>query len=122
MTVMMTFNQLVLATKAGATYVSLFYNRAKDVGEDPIKIIREYVALVKENEYPSRLIVGSIRTPDDVASAMGAGAHILTIPSKILRQMPFNQRSEDTIAEFDDAWTKFLEQRKLEAKPVLQVK
>lgn len=122
MTVMMTFNQLVLATKAGATYVSLFYNRAKDVGEDPVKIIKDYASLVKENGYTSRLIVGSIRTPEDVATAMAAGAHILTIPSKILRQMPFNQRSEDTIAEFDQAWTQFLAQRKLEAKPVMQVK
>ena len=44
MTVMMTFNQLVLATKAGATYVSLFYNRAKEAGEDPVKIIKDYVS------------------------------------------------------------------------------
>ena len=122
MTVMMTFNQLVLATKAGATYVSLFYNRAKEAGEDPAKIIKDYVSLVKENSYSSRLIVGSIRTPEDVATAMAAGAHIMTIPSKILRQMPFNKRSEETIAEFDEAWAKFLEQRKLEAKPVMQVK
>ncbi len=122
MTVMMTFNQLVLATKAGATYVSLFYNRAKEAGEDPVKIIKDYVSIVKENGYSSRLIVGSIRTPEDVATAMAAGAHIMTIPSKILRQMPFNKRSEETIAEFDDAWLKFLEQRKLEAKPVMQIK
>jgi transaldolase len=122
MTVMMTFNQLVLATKAGATYVSLFYNRAKEAGEDPVKIIRDYVSLVKENNYPSRLIVGSIRTPDDVAAAMAAGAHIMTIPSKILRQMPLNKRSEETIAEFDEAWLKFLEQKKLEAKPVATVR
>ncbi len=44
MTVMMTFNQLVLATKAGANFVSLFYNRAKEVGEDPNQIIRDYVS------------------------------------------------------------------------------
>lgn len=120
MTVMMTFNQLVLATKAGATYVSLFYNRSKEAGEDPVKIVKDYVSLVKENGYASRLIVGSIRTPDDVATAMAAGAHILTIPSKILRQMPFSQRSEDTIKEFDDAWNQFLEKRGLKASPVVR--
>ncbi|MGA2873928.1 MAG: transaldolase family protein [Nitrososphaerales archaeon] len=112
MTVMMTYNQLILASKAGATYVSLFYNRAKDVGENPNQIIKDYVATAKEYGLKGRLIVGSIRTPDDVAQAMAAGAHIMTIPSKILKQMPFNKRSEDTIAEFDKAWQDFLAMKK----------
>ena len=108
MTVMMTYNQLVLAAKAGATYVSLFYNRSKEAGEDPDKVIRDYVATAKESRLAARLIVGSIRSPQDVAAAVAAGAHVMTIPTKILRQMPFNQRSEDTIAEFDKAWKDFL--------------
>jgi len=108
MTVMMTFNQLVLATKAGATFVSLFYNRSKEAGEDPAKIIRDYAAFAKEGGYASRLIVGSIRTPEDVATAVACGAHIMTIPTKILKAMPFNKRTEETIAEFDRAWIDFL--------------
>jgi transaldolase len=108
MTLMMTYNQLVLAAKAGATYVSLFYNRSKEAGEDPVRIIRDYVATAKESNLQARLIVGSIRTPEDVASAFAAGAHIVTIPTKILRQMPFNQRTEETRAEFDKAWQEFL--------------
>jgi transaldolase len=121
MTCMMTFNQLVLATKAGATFVSLFYNRSKEAGENPAQIIKDYVALTKENGYASRLIVGSIRTVEDVSTAIAAGAHIMTIPTKILMQMPFNQRSEDTIREFDEAWEKFLAMRQVEAKPVAKV-
>jgi transaldolase len=108
MTVMMTFNQLVLATKAGATFVSLFYNRSKEAGEDPAKIIRDYAAFTKEGGYLSRLIVGSIRTPEDVATAISCGAHIMTIPAKILKAMPFSKRTEETIAEFDRAWIDFL--------------
>jgi transaldolase len=108
MTVMMTYNQLVLAAKAGASFVSLFYNRSKEAGENPVQIIRDYVATAKESGFAGRLIVGSIRTPEDVAAAVAAGAHIMTIPSKILRQMPSNKRSEETIAEFDKAWQDFL--------------
>jgi len=108
MTLMMTYNQLVLAAKAGATFVSLFYNRSKEAGEDPVKIIRDYVGTAKESNLKARLIVGSIRTPDDVASAFAAGAHIVTIPTKILRQMPFNKRTEETREEFDKAWQEFL--------------
>ncbi len=112
MTVMMTLNQLVLASKAGATYVSLFYNRAIEAGEDPVQIIRDYTALAREQGGPkARLIVGSIRTTGDVAKAVAAGAHIMTVPAKILREMPFNKRSEETIAEFDKAWGEFLGMR-----------
>jgi transaldolase len=108
MTLMMTYNQLIMAAKAGATYVSLFYNRSKEAGEDPVKIIRDYVATAKESGLKARLIVGSIRTPEDVASAFAAGAHVVTIPTKILRQMPFNKRTEETREEFDKAWQEFL--------------
>ena len=117
MTVMMTFNQLFLAAKAGATYVSLFYNRSKEAGENPLQIIRDYVGVAKKDHLRPRLIVGSIRTPEDIASAVAAGAQIMTIPSKILSQMPFNQRSEETIKEFDKAWQDFLKvKRRNEAR------
>ena len=112
MTVMMTFNQLVLAAKAGATYVSLFYNRSKEAGENPVQIIRDYVALAREGGLAARLIVGSIRTPEDVSQSVAAGAHIMTVPAKILREMPFNKRTEETIAEFDKAWEDFLKIKK----------
>jgi transaldolase len=112
MTVMMTYNQLILAAKAGATYVSLFYNRSKEAGENPLQIIRDYAATAKESGLSARLIVGSIRTSEDVSVAFAAGAHIMTIPSKILKQMPFNKRSEETIAEFDKAWQDFLALKK----------
>ncbi len=73
-----------------------------------MQIIRDYVTAAKEQGILAKLIVGSIRTPEDVATAMAAGAHVMTIPSKILKQMPFNKRSEETIAEFDKAWQDFL--------------
>ncbi len=108
MTLMMTYNQLILAAKAGATYVSLFFNRSKEAGEDPVQIIKDYVETARTSGLKAKLIVGSIRTPEDVAQAMAAGAHILTIPTKILRQMPYNKRTEETREEFDKAWQEFL--------------
>jgi transaldolase len=106
MTVMMTFNQLVLASKAGATYVSLFYNRAIEARENPLQIIRDYAALAKQ-ESMARLIVGSIRKPEDVALAVAAGAHVMTVPFKIMKRMSYNKRTEETIEEFDKAWEEF---------------
>jgi len=106
-TVMMNFNQLMLATKAGATYVSLFYNRSKDSGENALKITQEITSWINNHNYNTKLIVGSIRKPDDVYDTAAAGAHIITIPYKIMVQLPFHQKTEDTITEFDEAWSEF---------------
>ena len=105
---MMNLNQLILATKAGATYVSLFYNRAKDSGEDPVKIIQEYVKWVSRNNLSTKLIAGSIRHIKDVEDIAAAGAHIITIPYDIMLQLPYHKKTEETIKEFDAAWNKFL--------------
>lgn len=112
-TVMMSFNQLMLATKAGATYVSLFFNRAKDAGEDAVRTVRDITSWINSNGYKTKLIVGSIRKPDDVVEAAIAGAHVITIPYKIITAMPFHNKTEETIEEFDKAWQEFLTRQKL---------
>ncbi len=112
-TVMMNFNQLMLATKAGATYVSLFYNRAKDAGENALEIVTEITNWIYENNYKTKLIVGSVRNPDDVAQAAVAGAHVITIPYKIMIAMPFHKKTDETIEEFDKAWQEFLLHQKV---------
>ena len=112
MTVMVTLNQLFLAAKAGATYVSLFFNRARDAGLDPVNIINEVTPpLYKLSE--SQLIVGSIRKPEDVEEIVSAGADIATVTSKVIRQMVFRPKTEQTIKEFDGAWKEFVAKNNL---------
>jgi|TARA_B110000467_G_C18325400_1_gene488576 transaldolase len=107
-TAMMNLIQLIIATKAGATYVSLFYNRSKDAGEDPSQIIKSYKKWTSENKYSTKLIVGSIRNISDVEDAAISGADITTITPEILKQLPFHKKTEETLKEFDDAWKEFL--------------
>jgi len=107
MTCLITTNQVLLAAKAGATYASIFFNRVRDSGEDPLKVIRESKRIIEESRFSTKVIVGSIRKPEDVNEAAVAGAHIITIPYKILVQMPFHPKTEETIKEFDQAWLEF---------------
>jgi transaldolase len=107
MTCMITTNQVMLATKAGATYASIFFNRVRDSGIDPTKVIQESKRIIEEGRFPTKIIVGSIRKPEDVNEAVAAGAHIMTVPYKILVQMPCHQTTDNTIKEFDQAWTEF---------------
>ncbi len=117
-TVMMTTSQAVLAAKAGASYVSLFFNRIRDAGEDPVLAIKQTRSILDESRLTAKIIAGSIRSPSDVIDAAIAGAHILTVPYKIMTQMPFHPKSEETIQEFDNAWKEFLKlSQKTAAEP-----
>jgi transaldolase len=106
-TCLISTNQMLLAAKVGATYASLFFNRVRDAKEDPVKVIEESKRIFEEAGFSTRIIVGSIRKPEDVKEAVVAGAHIITIPYKILVQMPSHWKTEETIKEFDQAWLEF---------------
>lgn len=109
-TCMMTADQLILAAKAGATYVSLFYNRSKDSGKDADRELQKAKVFLTKDSTPAKkpqIIVGSIRKPSDVSDAFFAGADIVTIPPKILEEILDNKKTIETIKEFDDAWKEF---------------
>ena len=111
-TALISVNQVMLAAKAGATYASIFFNRVKDAGEDAERAVRESRSLLDRMGSPTKIIVGSIRRPEDVAQAAVAGTHVITVPYKILTQMPYHKKTEETIAEFDRAWQEFKQAEK----------
>ncbi|HEX3773900.1 MAG TPA: transaldolase family protein [Polyangiaceae bacterium] len=104
MTCMMSFNQAYLAALAGATYVSLFSGRIRDMGYDARPIIRELRAVLDREGLASKILIGSIRHLMDVNEALQDGAQIVTVPPPILRKMLWNPRTESTIEEFNTAW------------------
>lgn len=106
-TCLITPNQVLLAVLAGATYASIFFNRVRDAGLDAFKTVQDSKRIISDCDSSTELIVGSIRKPDDVYEIVTASPHIITIPYKILVQMPFHQKTEDTIKEFDQAWQEF---------------
>lgn len=103
-TCLMSFNQAYLAALAGATYVSIFSGRVRDMGYDVEPIITRTRELIDLEKLESKIIVGSIRHMMDVNEALYAGAHIITVPPPILRKMLWNPRTEETIREFNTAW------------------
>jgi transaldolase len=103
-TCVMSFNQAYLAALAGGTYVSIFSGRIRDMGYDARAVIAETRAQLDREELKTRIIVGSIRHLADVNEALGAGAHVVTVPPPILRRMLHNPKTEETIREFNAAW------------------
>ena len=115
-TCLITTNQVLLACKAGATYASIFFNRVKDSGGDPVQVISESRRIIDMGGFKTKIIAGSIRKPEDVYQAVLAGAHIVTITYKVLVQMPYHWKTEETIKEFDAAWQEYLKSLKSESQ------
>jgi len=99
-TICMSFNQLMLATLAGASYVSLFWGRVADEGGDPARIVTNYVSW---NRTGAQLIVGSIRGPADVQAAAIARADIVTVPPAVMNKAVRHQYSQETSRQFFEA-------------------
>jgi len=125
-TACMTLNQAFLAASAGATYVSLFYNRMIDWynethGQDTegktgkiyaLETIIQTQTMLRVEGFRTKLIVGSIRNPNDIESILTMFPDIITIPQKILEQMPFNDKTESTLNDFEKAWEEFCKAEK----------
>ncbi len=103
-TCLMSFNQAYLAALSGATYVSIFSGRVRDMGYDVRPVIAETRAQLDREGLRARIIVGSIRHFMDVNEALSAGAHVVTVPPGILRKMLHNPKTDETILEFNTAW------------------
>lgn len=111
-TAMMSVNQAFLAISAGASYASLFFNRIKDSGSDPVEVVKKSRAIIDNGGFKTKLIVGSIRDPSDVIEIASANPHIITIPYKIIKQMPYHERTVSTLEEFENAWVEFKKEEK----------
>ena len=99
-TAILSFNQAILAAKAGANYVSIFAGRVADEGGDATAVIGSVRSWLDLWQNPSKIIVGSIRATIDVQNAAMAGAHVITIPPQFLPKMVDHKYSRDTVRGF----------------------
>ena len=86
-TLVFSANQALLAARAGATLISPFVGRIDDAGQDGMEVVRESVAIVETYHLPSQILAASLRHPRHVTEAALAGAHVATIPAKVLFQL-----------------------------------
>jgi transaldolase len=103
-TAALSFGQMALSAKAGATYSSIFSGRVADEGADPWELVSMSVEWLEHWDYKTKIIVGSIRSVIDIQNAAIAGAHVITIPPQFLSKWVDHKYSRDTVKQFmDDA-------------------
>ena len=103
-TLVFSTNQGLLAAKAGASLISPFVGRLDDINQDGMTVIRELAEMFAIHEIQSEVLAASIRNPLHVTQAALAGAHVATIPFKILKQMVHHPLTDKGIAQFKKDW------------------
>ncbi len=101
-------NQALLGAVAGSTFVSPFIGRLDDEGHDGMDLIRDIVQVFKEYHYPTQVLAASIRHPLHCTQAAKAGAHIATMPYKVLTQMMHHPLTDVGVARFVEDWNRVL--------------
>lgn len=86
--------QALLAAKAGAYLVSPFACRLDDIGIEGMNLIRDIVAIYRTFNFPTQVLAASLRSPLHVVEAAKAGAHIGTLPFKLMDSL-FNHPLTD---------------------------
>ena len=99
-TVALSLGQVILAAKAGATYISIFAGRIEDEGGNAPEVIRQSVEWLEHWKFKSKIIVGSIRSVANVLQAAIARAHIITIPPQFLTRMADHKYTRETVRQF----------------------
>lgn len=99
-TLVFSLEQAMLAARAGASYVSPFIGRLDDIGQSGLELVGDMVRVFKTYELSTEIIAASIRNKEHVEGVMKAGAHIATIPTKILREMIHHPLTDKGLAKF----------------------
>jgi transaldolase len=99
--------QAILAAKAGAAFVSPFIGRLDDIGHDGMAVVEDICRIYNNYEaFSTEIIVASVRGPGHVVEAAKLGAHIATVPPKILRQLFIHPLTESGLEAFLEDWRK----------------
>ena len=103
-TLIFSANQALLAARAGATYVSPFVGRIDDISMDGITLIEDIAEIFMVHNIETEIIAASVRTPIHITQCAKAGAHIATVPYKVLLQAMKHPLTNAGLARFLEDW------------------
>ena len=97
-------NQALLAAKAGATFISPFVGRHDDVGYPGIELIADIRTIYDNYDFPTQILVASVRHPIHIHDAAKLGADVMTAPPSVIRQLFKHPLTDNGIAAFLKDW------------------
>jgi transaldolase len=101
--------QALLAAKAGASYISPFVGRVDDIAGDGMDLIKQIVIIYDNYDFETEVLVASVRHPQHIVQAALMGAHVATVPAKVLHQLMHHPLTDKGLAAFLADWEKLPE-------------
>jgi transaldolase len=98
--------QALLAAKAGASYISPFVGRLDDIATDGMQLIGEIKEIYDNYDFPTEILVASVRSPMHVQTSARMGAHIATCPFSVLMQLAKHPLTDIGLKKFLEDWEK----------------
>lgn len=105
-TLIFSATQAWLAAKAGASYVSPFVGRLDDIGTTGMNLVREIVDIFDNAEYPTEVLVASVRNPIHIVEAARMGADVVTVPPAVIEQSFKHPLTDIGLEKFLKDWEK----------------
>lgn len=105
-TLVFSASQALMVAKAGASYVSPFVGRLDDVAQNGLGLISEIMTIYDNYGYATEVIVASIRNPIHVVESAMLGAHVATIPLKVIEQLALHPLTDIGMEKFLTDWEK----------------
>ena len=99
-------NQVLLAAKAGASYVSPFVGRLDDISVNGLDLIADIMTILRNYGFATEVIVASVRSPMHVVESALLGADIATIPYKVIAQLAKHPLTDIGMQQFLADWEK----------------
>ena len=90
--------QAILASLAGATYISPFIGRMDDNSLDGIKLINDISNTLRSD---TKILAASIRDPQSVGTAFALGADICTVPAGVFDRMYNHVLTDKGLEQFE---------------------
>ncbi|NNL86098.1 MAG: fructose-6-phosphate aldolase [Myxococcales bacterium] len=96
--------QALMAAKAGATFASPFVGRLDDISSDGMELIDQICTIYRNYGFETEVLVASVRHPIHVVQAGLMGAHVATLPAKVLKQLAAHPLTDIGLERFLSDW------------------
>jgi transaldolase len=107
-TMVFSADQVALAMKTGATFVSIVLSRLDKIGSESALLVEDAVAIKRNYRFSSGILAASLKTRNHVLSCLRAGADVISVPESLFFEMFHHPLTAHALAEFDRDWEKVI--------------
>jgi len=105
-TLIFSATQALFAAKVGAAYVSPFVGRLDDIASDGMGLIRQLVDVFAQYDFPTEILVASVRHPMHIVEAARMGADVCTCPVGVIESCFKHPLTDIGLEKFLKDWEK----------------